>query len=157
MTKWAPAKTDTLDALATEILHNYGNGRAAVAIDGPSDAGTAAFADELAAALERAGHAASRATVPTSVDAATLQSEILAPFKTEDGSAILVVNGLFLNRPELAGYWNYSVWLERARVTDDGTDADLQYRSSVNPRRVAVAIVDNADPEHPRRVFADAC
>ena len=54
MTKWAPAKIDTLDALAAEILQNNGRGRVVVAIDGL--AGTADFATDLAEALRRAGH-----------------------------------------------------------------------------------------------------
>lgn len=54
MTRWAPQKSDTLDALAVEILQNYSRGRVAVAIDG--FAGTGAFADDLAIALRRAGH-----------------------------------------------------------------------------------------------------
>jgi uridine kinase len=54
MTKWAPAKIDTLDALAAEILSVYGRGRIVVAIDGL--AGTTAFAADLAESLSRAGH-----------------------------------------------------------------------------------------------------
>jgi uridine kinase len=58
MTKWAPQKVDVLDALAAEVLHNYGRGRVAVAIDGDDPAVSASFADDLAAALARAGHGA---------------------------------------------------------------------------------------------------
>jgi hypothetical protein len=42
------------DAQAAEIAHNYGRGRAVVAVDGA--VGAAAFGRELVAALERAGH-----------------------------------------------------------------------------------------------------
>jgi uridine kinase len=61
MTRWAPQKTDLLDGLAAEIVHNYGKGRALVAVDG--FAGTAEFADDVAKALETAGHQAFRASM----------------------------------------------------------------------------------------------
>jgi uridine kinase len=96
---------------------------------------------------------------------------------TASGDAVLVVDGVFLNRPELSGIWNYSVWLEVpeevafARVAErDGADADPAaesnrryadaqglYRSVVEPRTKASAIIQNIDLEHPRRVFADSC
>lgn len=56
MTKWAPQKADVLDALATEVLHNYGRGRVAVGIDGDDPAVSGAFALDFAEALRRAGH-----------------------------------------------------------------------------------------------------
>lgn len=61
MAQWAPLKSDTLDALASEILHNYGKGRVFVAVDGL--AATAAFADELAEAIRRTGHQVFRASL----------------------------------------------------------------------------------------------
>lgn len=61
MTRWAPQKTDVLDALAAEILHNYPRGRVIVAVDGI--AGTAEFADDLAEAVKNAGRAAFRASL----------------------------------------------------------------------------------------------
>lgn len=61
MTKWAPAKSDTQDALAAEILQHYGHGRVLVAVDGL--AGTADFAEDLAAALRRAGHQVFHASI----------------------------------------------------------------------------------------------
>jgi uridine kinase len=96
---------------------------------------------------------------------------------TAPPDAVLIVDGVFLNRPELSGIWNYSVWLDVpadvafARVAErDGTDPDPEaesnrryadaqrlYRGVVDPRTKASAILDNADLEHPRRVFADSC
>ncbi len=185
-TRWAPAKKDTLRALATEILHNYSRGRAFVAVDGPAGAGQSAFADDLAAALVEAGHAAFRASVadfgrprgeggavadgePAPVDGAILRRVLVEPFRlggstawvpaafdsasqreveprwvTGPDDALLVVDGEALGRPELAGLWNYTVW-----VTPGGGRGGL--------RAVATAVVDVADPEHPRRVFDDAC
>jgi len=185
-TRWAPAKKDTLRALATEILHNYAKGRAFVAVDGLADAGQAALADDLAAALVEAGHPAFRASVgdfllpradagagaasgPAPVDGSLLRRALVEPFRlggstawvpaafdserqreveprwvTGPDDALLVVDGEALGRPELAGLWNYTVW-----VTAGGTRGGL--------RAGATAVVDVTDPEHPRRVFDDAC
>lgn len=52
--------TDVFEALAAEILRNYGKGRAMVAVDG--FAGTAEFADRLAEAVRLAGHPVFRAS-----------------------------------------------------------------------------------------------
>ncbi|WP_108250684.1 uridine kinase [Planctomonas deserti] len=96
---------------------------------------------------------------------------------TAPADAVLIVDGVFLNRPELSGIWNYSVWLDVpaeiafARVAErDGTDPDPEaesnrryadaqrlYRSVVDPRTKASAIIANGDLEHPRRIFADSC
>jgi uridine kinase len=85
---------------------------------------------------------------------------------------ILVVDGIFLHRPELRGLWNYSIWLDvpaeisaRRLVERDGEGADRPrytegqaiYVRLAKPRAAATAIYDNTDVEHPRRVFADAC
>jgi uridine kinase len=207
MARWAPAKKDQLDALAAEILHNYGSGRAVVAVDGASTAGTKAFADALADAMREAGHKVFVASVrdfrkPRSrrdsslddtaaafyadaFDYSVLQRVLLDPFRasgstgfvlaaydekrdaqlqpkwaTAGRDAILIVEGVFLNRPELAGLWNYSVWLEVPlgdESADVETGADALYLAAVSPRSKAVAIVDNGDAELPRRVFADSC
>ena len=207
MARWAPAKKDQLDALAAEILHNYGSGRAVVAVDGASTAGTKAFADALADAMREAGHKVFVASVrdfrkPRSCrdnslddtaaafyadafDYSVLQRVLLDPFRasgstgfvlaaydekrdaqlqpkwaTAGRDAILIVEGVFLNRPELAGLWNYSVWLEVPlgdESADVETGADALYLAAVSTRSKAVAIVDNGDAKLPRRVFADSC
>lgn len=86
--------------------------------------------------------------------------------------AILVVDGIFLNRPELRGIWNYSIWLDvdrevaEARMLErDGRSPNPEryrggqklYLEEAKPREAATAIVDNSDFEHPRRTFEDAC
>ena len=68
--------------------------------------------------------------------------------------ATLVVDGIFLNRPELHGLWNWSVWLEVAQEPSAGQNL---YLAEAEPSSRASAIVENSDPEHPRRVFADSC
>lgn len=86
--------------------------------------------------------------------------------------AVLVVDGVFLHRPELRGLWHSSVWLE---VDDAVRDARLSardgagslaprysagqaiYMREANPRRAAAFVVDNNDAARPRREFADYC
>jgi uridine kinase len=82
---------------------------------------------------------------------------------TGPADALLVVDGAFLNRPELRGLWNYSVWLElsedeaTARRAERYDGAHALYAAEAKPRTAATAIVDNTDTDHPRRRFADSC
>ncbi|MET1044926.1 MAG: uridine kinase [Microbacteriaceae bacterium] len=221
MVTWALAKRDTLDGLAAEILHNYGKGRAIVAIDGIEGAGTTPFADDLAAAFKRAGHPAFRASISDfqrpradrylrgqdsaegyyrdTFDYSVFRRVLIEPFRmggstgfvtsafdtardtqvepkwlSGPADAILIVDGIFLNRPELRGLWNYSVWLEvpqdvaEQRLLDAATDGSSAigdrerggmqlYRADAKPTERAMALIDNSDPEHPQRIFADSC
>jgi uridine kinase len=223
MARWAPEKKDQLRSLADEILHNYGHGRAVVAVDGPTGAGTRAFADDLADEFrrrnisvfrasiedfhrsrmerERAGWLSPRAHYEDSYDYSLLRRILLDPFHTAGSTgfvlagfdekrdqpihqpkwitagrdAILIVDGAFLNRPELAGGWNFSFWLTTepevglARFAAAGGEesdpdvlvrqrgADELYIADADPANRASAIIDNTDPDQPRRVFADSC
>src|SRR5690554_6956830 len=56
MATWAPEKKHVLGELADEILHNYGQGRAIVAVDGRHGAGQLEFANDLADALRARTH-----------------------------------------------------------------------------------------------------
>ena len=96
---------------------------------------------------------------------------------TGPDAAILIIDGEFLNRPELRGLWNFSVWLDAPATADRNPDGDPEahqdgdghrgeqrytgaqelYRAEANPRSTASAIINNSDPDHPRRVFADSC
>jgi len=96
---------------------------------------------------------------------------------TAPRDAVLIVDGIFLHRPELRGLWDWSVWLDVPvdvtflRMAErDGTDPDFlaasnaRYRDGqelylrdARPRAAASAIVDNTDLEHPIRVFRDSC
>ena len=100
-----------------------------------------------------------------------------APEHEAGPDAVLIVDGLFLHRPELRGIWNWSVWLHVpaaiafARMAErDGTDPDPDAESNVryrqgnaiyardaDPRSTASAIIDNSYPETPQRVFGDFC
>lgn len=213
-----------LRGLVAEIVHHYPAGRVIVAVDGIDGAGKTAFADDLAAAFEEAGHRTERAAMDDfhrprqeryrmgresaeayyrdSFDYLTFQRVLTGPFRmggsagfqrasfdlrrdapkltswrTADADAVLIVDGIFLNRPELRRLWNYSILLEvpidlaYARLAERlGVDEDPEagsnaryregqelYFEEADPRAHANAIVDNTDPEHPVRVFADAC
>ena len=135
MAKWAPLKKDTLDALASEIMHNYGSGFALVAISAVETETATSFASELGDSLEAAG----RTVSATVVDGPDLPAR--------DEGTMYLVTGTAATDPALAGHWNYSIWLE-------DRDANGIDRTT---RAAASAIVDVTDPEHPRRVFADSC
>lgn len=96
---------------------------------------------------------------------------------TGPADAILIVDGVFLNRFELRGAWNFSIWLDAdpvvrlARLVErDGADPDPEAESNrrhseaqrlyvrdAHPNTSASAIVDNTDAEAPRRRFTDYC
>lgn len=96
---------------------------------------------------------------------------------TGPADAVLIVDGVFLNRSELRGAWTWSVWVDAtakvrlARMVErDGADpspkaaSNLRYSEAqslyvrdVHPNTSADAIVDNTDPENPKRRFADFC
>lgn len=80
-------------------------------------------------------------------------------WQSAGADATLIVDGQFLNRPELAGLWNYSIWVVGAESGSDtvATQADGVYLRQVAPRAKATGIMDYRDPEHPRRQFADSC
>ena len=42
-------------------------------------------------------------------------------------------------------------------LTQRALGADALYQSDADPSEKASAIIDNTDPDHPRRVFADSC
>jgi uridine kinase len=218
------SKSELLAGLADEILHNYGKGRAIVAVDGLDGAGKTRFADALAATLGVGHRAVFRASIDDfhwprvrryargrdsaegfyrdSYDYETFKRVLIEPFRTgwigsfvlrafdlkrdapfepvwSSGpkDAILVVDGIFLNRPELKGLWNYSIWLEVepdtavARVIlrdaeefehdianpERYTGGQALYLKEAKPQEAATAIIDNNDYDHPKRVFADSC
>ncbi|MBK4347541.1 hypothetical protein IV501_07840 [Lacisediminihabitans sp. G11-30] len=73
--------------------------------------------------------------------------------------ATLIVDGQFLNRPELAGLWNYSIWVVGGESASSSiaSEADELYLRQAAPRAKATGIMDYRDPERPRRQFADSC
>ena len=98
-------------------------------------------------------------------------TQIEMDWKTGPRDATLIVDGIFLNRPELRGLWSYSVWLDVDRAAADAQvlardgaagrerreGSQALYIAEAVPRTRATAIVDNSDVETPRRIFADSC
>src|ERR1700712_2603897 len=66
-------RSEFLDALATEILHNYAKGRVLVGVDGVT--GPRAFADDLAVALKDAGHRVFRASLDDFLTARAVRTQ----------------------------------------------------------------------------------
>ncbi len=205
------SRNDVLKSIAEEILHNYGHGRALVAVDGRHGAGQQQFSEDLAVALsvrgakvfnariddffrpradrEREGWLDPVAHYREAYDYSLLRRVLIDPFHTGGSTgfvltgfdevrdqpvfqpkwmsagpdAILIVDGVFLHRPELAGMWNFSIWLDtQAEESDDPERArniasDEAYLAKVNASEKATVIIDHRNPEKPIRIFADSC
>lgn len=99
----------------------------------------------------------STAFVPAFFDAAR-DMPVEPDWLTAPEDAVLVVNGPFLQRPELVGRWHFSVLVERTVIVDDEwSEAAEIYAAQSQPRRQANAVVDARNPDRPVRVFADSC
>ena len=91
--------------------------------------------------------------------------------------AFLIVDGVFLHRPELRGLWHYSIWLEvpaaeayqrlqKSIRVDPRPDAASNaryvggqaiYQADSGPRTRASIAIDNTDESHPSRLYLDSC
>ena len=100
---------------------------------------------------------------------------VAAQWVTARKDAVLILDGIFLLRPELRDWWDWSVWLEvpfsvsYARMAlRDGSNPDPDapsnaryrqgqelYLSEARPQAEASAVVDNSDLGHPVRVAED--
>lgn len=103
-------------------------------------------------------------------------SPVDAPVQVAADGSLLVVDGIFLQRPELAGVWDLVVFLDApAAVTvarcaaRDGTHPDpghpsnrryvegqALYRAACDPAGRADVLLDHTDPSHPRLVRGPA-
>jgi uridine kinase len=99
-----------------------------------------------------------------------------APLETADADAVLLFDGVFLLRPELREYWDYSIFLrvdfavtlQRALVRDRalfGSEEEIRaryrqryipgqqlYRTEARPERWATIVIDHNDPQNPEIV-----
>ena len=93
-----------------------------------------------------------------------------APWQQAVEGTVLVVDGIFLHRPELVGWWTWSLWLEVDRAVSlarcaarDGSSPDLHepanrryvegqriYVREAAPERRATHVVENTDLGRPR-------
>jgi uridine kinase len=107
------------------------------------------------------------------IDAPSMTEEELAP---ED--AMLLLDGVFLLRPEINDQWDYRIFVEvpftvtveravlrdsdlfgsaeatRARYQERYIPGQQIYLKSVDPLRYAQAIVQNEDPKYPSLTFS---
>jgi uridine kinase len=98
----------------------------------------------------------------------------VADWTTAGEDAVLLMDGSYLNRPELRGVWNAVVWLdadpsERERRIEardglaPGSPTAARYTGAfdlyarTDPRTAATILVENTDPQAPRRAFNDFC
>lgn len=168
MTRWVPAKADIIGEFADEILHNYRGARAVIGVDGVPGGGQSEFADELAQAFRDRGETALRSSAGSDAeqDASAFLSSVQA-FRAAtgeyegEGPALLVVDGTRLHSSALLPVFAYTIWItipDRSDASDITADAgQAAYQHTAAPRTRATANVNNSDPEHPRRTFADSC
>ena len=110
---------------------------------------------------------------PSRLDHTTV-STVAAPLETADDGAVLLFDGIFVHRPELVSYWDFTIFLDaRFDVTvprnalrfslspdvgaeDNRRDVEGQklYSEERGPRSLATMVVDNNDFENPRIVEA---
>ncbi|WP_104084011.1 hypothetical protein [Cryobacterium sp. Y11] len=74
-------------------------------------------------------------------------------WQTAPADATLIIDGNYINRPELHGLWLYSVLLE----SEPESEPDRLYLAETNPRDVVSAVIDNTQAGAPRRVLTDRC
>lgn len=91
------------------------------------------------------------------------------PARQAPPGSVLVVDGIFTHRPELAGFWDYSVWLEvpfevtfprgasrgygdpdpEARSNARYREGQRLYLAECRPAGRATVVIDNTDLKHP--------
>jgi hypothetical protein len=143
--------------VAREFLQHYARGPRFVAVTGVPDADPGRIADGFSAALREAGHEAERMTLAPGTDAAAFREDAVTPFRSRDG--VLVVDGPGLLGPDFRGFWNFSLWVEHdpERSPDWSFVTTGQKDPLGAPREVASVLLDDTDPERPRRLWADSC
>jgi hypothetical protein len=140
-----------------EFLQHYGRGPRFVAVTGVAAADPGRVADRFAAALREAGQEAERTSLAPDTGADAFRADVVAPFR--EGGGVLVVDGPGLLAPEFRGFWNFSLWVEHdpERSPDWSFVTTGQKDPLGAPREVASVLLDDTDPERPRRLWADSC
>ena len=103
------------------------------------------------------------------------ESPVTAAEETAEPGSILVIDGIFLHRPELRGYWDYSIFLDvrfdvsmprcarrtglvspdpNAESNRRYVDGQRLYFAECSPWEHASVVIDNNDLEAPRLVIA---
>ena len=162
-----------------------------VAVDGADGAGKTMFADQLGDALSAVGRVVERSSIddflhpqefrhalgrtPQTIwershDLARFRGGLVDPWCGGQPAGVLLVDGIFLQRPELRAVWDLVVWLDvpdavrvaRMAVRDGGVDdvadpdqqrylgAQRIYRDTCDPAGSADVVIDNTDWSAPR-------
>lgn len=157
MTDTSTERTSFYEGIAAEFHQHYTRGPRFIGVTGVAEADPAAAADALADALRAAGETVERASVPAGADPDAFRQDVVVPFRARGG--VLVVDGPGLLEPAFRGFFNFSLWVEH----DPERSADWSFVSTGRkdplgaPREVASVLLDDLDPERPRRLFADSC
>lgn len=143
--------------LAAEFLQHYTRGPRFVAVTGVPESDPARAADLLAGALRDAGQRVRRISIDGATGADTFRAHTVAPFRSEDG--VLIADGPDLLSSDFRGFWNFSVWIEHDPERSPGwsfvsTDANDGLGTA---RDIASVLMDDADIDRPRRLWADTC
>ena len=151
------AEREFYAGVVAEFLQHYRRGPRFVGVTGVADADPARAAELFAAALRDAGQEAERASVASGTGPDAFREDVVAPFRSRD--AVLVVDGAGLLSPEFRGFWNFSLWVEHdpERSPDWSFVTTGQKDPLGAPREVASVLLDDTDPERPRRLWADSC
>jgi hypothetical protein len=148
MARWAPQETDTMAAIAGEVIAQVGTNRTVIAVDGQDGVDLEHVASALVAGFEQQGVHAMAAAAP-STDADVLRADLVTPFRTTGaGDGVLVVHGTGLLATGTRTLWRWSLWVEQE-------SGRLERRADV--KIAASAVLDVTDPDHPRREWNDAC
>ncbi|WP_186317789.1 hypothetical protein [Curtobacterium sp. 9128] len=148
MARWAPEATDTMSAIAGEVIAQVGTNRTVVGIDGQDGVDLERVAAALVTGFAAHGVSAMAAVAP-SADVDALRTGLVTPFRTTGaGPGVLVVHGHGVLASGARGLWRWSMWVEQE-------SGRLERRADV--KIAASAVLDVTDPEHPRREWNDAC
>ena len=99
-------------------------------------------------------------------------SEVVVPAETAEHDAVLMFDGIFVHRPELMPYWDFTIFLDarfdvtvprnarRSGGSPDVEDKDNRryvqgqrlYLKQCQPKSLATLVVDSNDFENPRLV-----
>lgn len=121
--------------------------------------------------LDPLGENGSRRYRQAARDVAT-DTPLSPPARTAEPGSVVVVDGIFLQRDELAAAWDFTVFLDvpfaetaRRMAVRDGTDPDVEhprtrryvegqrlYFAACDPRGRADVVIDNRDFDAPRIV-----
>lgn len=147
----SPAAEKVLARVADHLLPREVGRPLRVAVDGITPDGKTAFARELAASIAFRG----RPAIALSNDDIrfhhmTIDELVRGAADQSDGSAVVVVDGTFLQRPKLSGGWDEVVYLDTRPSLRSA--AALRYLQDFDPLELADIVIDHQQPDEPRLI-----